>query len=767
MKRSIILIALFFCFTANSAFGEYYPNWEGFPPVYSMKDIIEFNGNIYGATKGGFLRYNPSTKEYKFYYKNHGLVSNNVLSIAAASQKIFLGFEEDGLWSFDPYSDSFKQIIFPEYHVKTSSHLDGIAVYDIFVKNDSILYIGHEEGVDRLNLHTEELRTYSNLGPEISQNTQINEVKVFNNKIWACTNLGLAVADEDNPNLEFEENWINYTYTSYYGGTAITSIINVVDAYQDTVYLGSNGSGILILNEDREKLEPTSLMKGYVYAFSKAMDRYWAATDQGLCSKHINTWSLTDESYTDLTALVPGEENRLWVGTMQNGLKSYTESGYVFIPSQSKMRNVAFYDIDISTDNSVWFATTPLYHAEGNINLTINRLLGNSWTIYGKNYGSWIYRTVSILADTKGRVWAATWGKGLFSFEDDIAQNINPSKDILRPTIADFYVVCTDLAEDRQGNIWVANHQVDPPEHAIESVPSSGAVVLDVGYGLTIDNHQIYSPADDGLPTATIMRICPDEDGWVWLGTFQMGVTGIYVGDDPFDKSDTEVHELTLDNGIHSMKINAFAYDHEGYVWVGTDGGLNRITKKSGHILIVEDMNKTLESADREVNIIEVDRFNNKWIGTINGLIKLNSKNEHENVYTTYNSGLFSNTIFSLKYDNSDDILWVGTDSGINKFDVFSGKISEGTKTIHFYPNPFEIWGYDSMAVFTNLKSGSTVRIYSFSGVLINELPVEDDSQSWNGKNFEGNYVGSGVYFFTGIDPNDRKFKDKFVVVRR
>ena len=122
---------------------------------------------------------------------------------------------------------------------------------------------------------------------------------------------------------------------------------------------------------------------------------------------------------------------------------------------------------------------------------------------------------------------------------------------------------------------------------------------------------------------------------------------------------------------------------------------------------------------------------------------------------------------------NTDDILWVSTSVGLNKFTVFSEKITESVEDIHVYPNPYEIWGYDFNAVFTNLKPGSEIRIYTFSGVLVNELTVGNNAEDgiatviWNGKNFEGKYVGSGVYFFTGINAKGQEFKDKLVVVRR
>ncbi len=246
------MIIFFFIFTVGNGFAGEYPGWEGFPPMYSIKDMIEFNGYIFGITNGGLFRYEPSTQEYKLFYKDHGLINNDVFCIGATSQELFIGYPEDGLWLFDPEGENSRQILFPEYHIKTISAPNGIAVRNIYALNDSILYVGHALGLDMLNLNTEELRTYTNLGPDINEGTPVNEVKIFGGRIWVCTPHGLAVADEDNPNLEFEENWKSYTYEK----TGITCILHAVDEYDDIIYIGTDTVGFVYFDEKNDKIVP-------------------------------------------------------------------------------------------------------------------------------------------------------------------------------------------------------------------------------------------------------------------------------------------------------------------------------------------------------------------------------------------------------------------------------------------------------------------------------------------------------------------------------
>jgi hypothetical protein len=258
------------------------------------------------------------------------------------------------------------------------------------------------------------------------------------------------------------------------------------------------------------------------------------------------------------------------------------------------------------------------------------------------------------------------------------------------------------------------------------------------------------------------------------MGTDKNGLMGVYYGDDPYDTTKPTVkHNLLTADGIYALKINAVHHDKDGYIWVGSEAGLNRITKLSDRSLKVDLMNQLLLTAATEIYSLEVDRLNNKWIGTANGLVKISALNETVEVYTTENSGLFSNSIYSLKYDDSRDVLWVGTDAGMNKFYVFGKKTAETERTIRVYPNPFSIWGTDSRCTFDNLFLGEKLRIFTFSGVLVNELEVKDVSSkgipyvTWNGRNFKNEPVASGIYFIAGKDKSASPFRDKMVIIRR
>ena len=736
-----------------------YPDWEGFPPMYTIHGMAEYNDEIFCASKGGLLRYNPATMEYTLYYKNHGLLSNDVWSIAATSEAIYLGFENDGLFRFHPETDEYEPILFPEYVTDTQK----LAVRKIFAKNDSILYIGHAKGVDCINIYTKELKTYTNLGKIIPENVPVNDVNVFKGKIWVCTDFGLAVADEDNPNLELASNWKNYQY----GGSRYNCIEFIKDQWFERISIGAKWDGILIFNEERDKIEPTNITNLNIYDFAVSMGIGWAATDAGLYRTNISIWSRRDTEYRNLRTIIGRSDSTLWIGTNIHGLQYFTTQGYKDIPAIGGPRNSGFYTIDIAPGNVLWISTAT---RDQLMDAMILRFDNAVWTEYGAEFGL-DRSTVKAVVDNTGIIWLPNWGKGMNVLqddgtpgtEDDTVVHIDKGMEIFKQTLGAGYVVLPDATIDKNGNIWVVNHQVNET--------NSGAVVLD-GYPIT--KHQTYSPQEDGLASAEILHIDVDNDGWVWLGTPTNGLMALYVGDDPYDKTDTYVKNFSLSDDLLGMDITAVGHDLDGDIWVGTKGGLNRIKKLSGKQFKVEDVNNLIGGGAVEISCFVVDSSNNKWIGTNgSGLYKLDSNNDLAAHYRPDNSGIFSDTIFSLRYDKAANVLWIGTDKGLNKFHV-EGTEQEGKDTtIHVYPNPFEIWGTDSQVTFANLKTNSRVSIYTFGGELVNGLTADTTSSTgeasvvWNGRNFKDETVASGVYFYVGTDSKGRQFKDKMAVIRR
>jgi ligand-binding sensor domain-containing protein/signal transduction histidine kinase/DNA-binding NarL/FixJ family response regulator len=167
-----------------------------------------------------------------------------------------------------------------------------------------------------------------------------------------------------------------------------------------------------------------------------------------------------------------------------------------------------------------------------------------------------------------------------------------------------------------------------------------------------------------GLAHDKVWSIYEDHEGGLWIGT-DGGLNYLKNG---------KIETYTTKEGLSNNLVMAIHEDRNRNLWIGTDGGgLNR-RKDDGFITYTT---KKGLANDRVMAIFE-DSNGNLWIGTDNGLNCLEPRQENFITYTT-REGLSSNRIRAI-YEDRDKNLWVGThDGGLNrleqnKFTVFTAK---------------------------------------------------------------------------------------------
>ena len=123
------------------------------------------------------------------------------------------------------------------------------------------------------------------------------------------------------------------------------------------------------------------------------------------------------------------------------------------------------------------------------------------------------------------------------------------------------------------------------------------------------------------------------------------------------------MNEYSLSNNM----VNVFLEDGD-YLWIGTEGGLNKYNKKDGTIKrFVHDPQISTSIGANAVWAVCKAKQGNLWVGAwAGGLNLFNYKNE---TFTHYyhnledNKSLSNNNIFSIKEDLNANI-WIGTIGG-------------------------------------------------------------------------------------------------------
>lgn len=127
---------------------------------------------------------------------------------------------------------------------------------------------------------------------------------------------------------------------------------------------------------------------------------------------------------------------------------------------------------------------------------------------------------------------------------------------------------------------------------------------------------------------------------------------------------------LSIEQGLSQNSVLSIARDRFGFLWFGTESGLNKFD--GYHFTVYIPIEGDPASISNSwINVLLTDSSGKLWIGTENGLNRY--------VYSTDSfiryfhdpsdpNSLSSSRIFAL-YEDSSGRLWIGTDNGLNLFD--------------------------------------------------------------------------------------------------
>ncbi len=127
---------------------------------------------------------------------------------------------------------------------------------------------------------------------------------------------------------------------------------------------------------------------------------------------------------------------------------------------------------------------------------------------------------------------------------------------------------------------------------------------------------------------------------------------------------------LTVEQGLSDNGASFIVQDHQGFIWIGTEDGLNRYDGYSFKIYRhdPEDENSL---SDNLIWYLTVDKLGTLWIGTLWGLDRYDQINDQFIRYRhdpDNQNSLFGNEISYINDDRAGN-LYVCTDQGVNIFD--------------------------------------------------------------------------------------------------
>lgn len=336
----------------------------------------------------------------------------------------------------------------------------------------------------------------------------------------------------------------------------------------------------------------------------------------------------------------------------------------------------------------------------------------------------------AIIQDSLGFIWIATDeglnrfdGYGLKVYKNNPLDSLSIPNDNLM-----------DLAQDKQGNIWIATEisgliRFNPKEESFEEIKtregkteiflkgqSITSLFIDdqdviwvgtreiglVRYDYTTGDTKIYSnnpENENSISSNRIFKIISADKENLWISTTQTGLN-------KFNKN-TEVFEHYRHNNSHNSistdRLRSIYQDTKGILWIGsTHGGLTRYDPKKG---VFKTYLHSPENANslpsNEAYSISEDKDGRIWVGTwARGLSVYNPRTDLFQNYWHNPSNFTSipgNIITCIFRDRSDK-MWFGFDNaGIAYFDAYEQNF---TRYQHDTQNPNSITGNKIRSVF-------------------------------------------------------------------
>ena len=265
----------------------------------------------------------------------------------------------------------------------------------------------------------------------------------------------------------------------------------------------------------------------------------------------------------------------------------------------------------------------------------------------------------SIFKDSRGFMWFGTWyGLNRFDGYNFVSYRENAKAN----SISDDFI--NNIVEDKNGDLWIATRQgINKFDFDAEKFSH---------FKLDAENPEM-SISDNWITTLLF-----DDDDNLWIGTETQGVNCISFNND-LTQIDT-IRKIPI--GLHNPKgtshgsIYSMLLGSDGYIYIGSTLGLDRLDPKSGDIYKFQNTSNPLHFKTTIVHCLFEDNDATLWCGTEDGLVRIDNDTKNIKLYEVdkfrkigfSNKTLHHGLVMSIGQDNNGTLL-IGTMGGLHLMD--------------------------------------------------------------------------------------------------
>lgn len=543
----------------------------------------------------------------------------------------------------------FGQANFIFDNISVQDGLSESTVKVIFEDHNGFIYFGTENGLDFYNGY--EFLNYQMNAFDESSILGNNISCIFedsNNMIWIGSELGVS---KFNPNTRRFSRPVKLNEKD--ASVFINPETIAEDSYGNIWVKLSESHFIFQVNSSKDSTrclncEPSDLLNktSIQTLYGDDNKKIWFGTDSGLFyfdnekDKIVTFKANSDLFQSPITAIENGKNGELWIGT---------ERGIGLIKAGSN--NVRIY-----TEKT------------GLNSIISNKVNDLNWD------------------NEKQELWIATKnGISIFNSEKNTFQNLQETP--YANSIIENDVTKILLAE-KSGNLWFTTENYSGFNCLTMSFnPLYGEID-------TAFTHFEHDPIDSkSIADNDISTFIEDKAGNVWIGTRQNGISF-----HAFIKSKFLSIQNDPENewGLKSDKIYSIATLSDGYLWVGTDQGLELLSPDG--IREYEYEKSTLKI--NQIMDLEIINDEFLWVASTEGLLKIDLNTDEIKRFSSFKSvpeinRILENVIYDILLEENE-VLWLGTESGLTIIDTKNDSTinytSELVPRVMYKDNEGNIW---------------------------------------------------------------------------
>lgn len=467
------------------------------------------------------------------------------------------------------------------------------------------------------------------------------------NRIWISSDKGVCFLKND---------------SIYYTDSEAINKLTVNSVYEDkdgSIWLASNSGAFKISENIVEVYDDVSGLPGNIIniIYQDNDNRYWFGTNNnGLCiynGQSFTSYTIHHGSEYNSVKSIYENSNGIWIGAFAAPLILYQDEKF-YTYELFDGRQPTMYDFT-ENNQGLWMAA----YGRGLVNIN-----NNSYTLYSVSNGLSSRNSYKLLNGSYGNLWITDLFGGISRF----GKNIFQANDI---NLGIPLRITEGIKKGQDGDIWycpnggelikeTADHYIKytndktepefPLHHAFDiEILSNGEVfgsTYSAGVFKMLEDDFQYTRFDKGN---FVMESSAFDQNQIWFSTMTNGLK-LYKNDSFFD--------FTIENGLAEHNVTCLKHDSHGQLWVGfSHSGINIISHDSiVHIDTAAGLSSNLVSFIYP----EKDRI---WIGTDKG-IDILSKKYTLRLNTSH--GLISNNIKSIVKDDGG-YFWIATSDGLSR----------------------------------------------------------------------------------------------------